>query len=137
MLDKKLLTEREVDVVNINMLQEFFETDIGKRMRLSHSVKREVPFVIKKNANEIINSLNNNDIILIQGIIDCYFYENDEIVIIDYKTDEIIDGNIETVKVEYSQQILSYKDAVEKITEKKVKACYLYLFDIGKAIEIK
>lgn len=137
MINKKLLTEREADVVNINMLQEFFETDIGKRMRLSHSVKREVPFVIKKNANEIINSLNNDDVILIQGIIDCYFYENDEIVIIDYKTDEIIDGNIETVKVEYSQQILSYKDAVEKITEKKVKACYLYLFDIGKAIEIK
>lgn len=136
MVLKKLLTEKEAAVVNINMLQEFFKTDIGQRLRLSNRVKREVPFIIKKKANEIINLLDNSDTILIQGIIDCYFYEGQEVVIIDYKTDEIIDGNLEPVKNEYSPQILSYKEAVEKITEKKVKACYLYLFDIGKAVEI-
>lgn len=137
MVTKKLMTEKEAASVNINMLCEFFETEIGKRMRASHKVKREVPFVIKKNANEIINSLNENDVILIQGIIDCYFYEEDEVVIIDYKTDEIIDDNLEPIIQEYSPQILSYKEAVEKITGKNVKECYLYLFDIGKAVEIK
>lgn len=136
MVHKKLLTEREAEAVNVEMLHEFFLTDIGKRMKASHCVKREVSFVIKKNADEIINSLDKNDVILIQGIIDCYFYENDQVVIIDYKTDEIIDGNFESVKNEYRTQILSYKEAVEKISNKNVKACYLYLFDIGQAVEI-
>ncbi len=137
MVAKKLLTENEAEVVNIDMLHDFFNTDIGIRMRASCNVKREVPFVIKKNANEIISSLNTDDVILIQGIIDCYFYEGDQVVIIDYKTDKIVDGIIEQIKDEYSPQILSYKEAVEKITGDKVKACYLYLFDIGQAVEIK
>lgn len=136
MVHKRLLTEKEAEVVNLEMLHEFFCTDIGRRMKESHYIKREVPFVIKKNANEIINSLNRDDYILIQGIIDCYFHEDDKVVIIDYKTDKIVDGNLEAIKQEYSPQILSYKEAVEKITCKKVKACYLYLFDIGQAVEI-
>ena len=137
MVHKKLLSEKEAQVVNIGKIQEFFSTDIGKRMKKSHYVKREVPFVIKKDANEIIPSLDKNDVILIQGIIDSYFYEDDQVVIIDYKTDEINNYDLEPVKKEYSQQILSYKEAVEKITKKKVKGCYLYLFDIGQAVEIK
>ncbi len=136
MVNKKLLTDSEAAAVNVEMLHEFFLTDIGRRMKASHYVKREVPFVIKKNADEIIASLDKNDVILIQGIIDCYFYEDDQVVIIDYKTDEIEGGNLEPVKDEYKTQILSYKEAVEKITEKKVKGCYLYLFDIGQAVEI-
>lgn len=136
MVHKKLLTEKEKDAVNVEMLHEFFLTDIGKRMKASPYVKREVPFVIKKNADEIIASLDKNDVILIQGIIDCYFYEGDQVVIIDYKTDEIAGGDVETVKNEYRTQILSYKEAVEEITGKKVKSCYLYLFDIGQAVEI-
>lgn len=136
MVNKKLLTEKEAEIVNIEMLYDFFNTEIGKRMVASPYVKREVPFVIKKNACEIINSLNKNDVILLQGIIDCYFYEDDQVVIIDYKTDKIIDGNLMQVKQEYSPQILSYKEAVEKITNKRVKACYLYLFDINQAVEI-
>jgi ATP-dependent helicase/nuclease subunit A len=137
MVHKKLLTEKEAEIVNVDMLYGFFNSEIGKRMIASPYVKREVPFVIKKNACEIINSLNKNDVILIQGIIDCYFYEDDQVVIIDYKTDKISDENLELIKQEYSQQILSYKEAVEKITDKKVKACYLYLFDISQAVEIQ
>ncbi|MGD9568261.1 MAG: helicase-exonuclease AddAB subunit AddA [Sedimentibacter sp.] len=136
MVHKRLLTEKEAEAVSSEMLADFFRTDIGKRMLSSSYVKREVPFVIKKNAHEIIHSLDKYDMILIQGIIDCYFYEDDQVVIIDYKTDRIKDGHLETIKQEYSPQILSYKEAVEKISGKKVKACYLYLFDIGQAVEI-
>jgi len=133
---KKLLTEKEANTVDTKKLEEFFHTDIGKRMKLSQTVKREIPFVIKKQANEIIHSLDESDIILIQGIIDCYFYEENEVVIIDYKTDDISQIGIDVVKERYKSQILAYKEAVETITNKKVKACYLYLFDIGDAVEI-
>ncbi|WP_246345932.1 helicase-exonuclease AddAB subunit AddA [Sedimentibacter hydroxybenzoicus] len=137
MVRKKLLTEKEAEVVDVKILMDFFKSDIGVRMMSSDLVKREVPFVIKKHANEIIGSLNENDIILIQGIIDCYFHEDDQVVIIDYKTDEInSDDDLKYATEEYRPQILSYKEAVEKITGKKVRACYLYLFDVSAQVEI-
>lgn len=137
MIMKKLLTEKEAKAVEIGKIEQFFNTDIGRRMKISHEVKREVPFVIKKQADEIISLLDKDDTILVQGIIDCYFYEGSEVVIIDYKTDDISQIGLEAVKERYKPQILSYKDAVERITNKKVKSCYLYLFDLGEAIEIE
>ncbi|MBP1926087.1 ATP-dependent helicase/nuclease subunit A [Sedimentibacter acidaminivorans] len=137
MIKKKLLTEKEANVVEVNKIVQFFNIDIGRRMKISPTVKREVPFVIKKKADEIITSLDKDDIILIQGIIDCYFYEGEKVVIIDYKTDDISQMGLKVIKEKYKPQILSYKEAVEKITNRKVKSCYLYLFDIGEAIEIK
>ncbi|WP_312831767.1 helicase-exonuclease AddAB subunit AddA [Sedimentibacter saalensis] len=136
MVIKKLLSEKEAAVVDERKIEEFFKSDIGIRMKESKDVKREVPFVIKKKAHEIIGSLNKEDVILIQGIIDCYFLEGEEAVIIDYKTDEVSRGGIEALKDEYSPQILSYKEAVEKITGRNVKECFLYLFDIGEAVKI-
>ena len=136
MADKKLLAQKEISVVNAGKIEEFFKTEIGQRMKASNEVKREVPFVIKKNASEIINSLNKDDVILIQGIIDCYFLEGDDVVIVDYKTDDVDENCTEAIKEEYSPQILAYKEAVEKITGKNVKECFLYLFDIGKAVKV-
>lgn len=136
MVAKKMLTDKEAAIVEVEKIVHFFNTDIGKRMLHSNYVKREVPFVIKKKAKEILCSLDEKDIILIQGIIDCFFYEDGEVVIIDYKTDDISQFGVEKVKNEYKLQILYYKEAVEKITNKKVKACYLYLFDLGEAVKI-
>lgn len=136
MAEKKLLTDKEKEVVNIKKISEFFETNIGKRMKKSSHVKRETPFVIKKEANKIIDNLDGNDIILLQGIIDCYFYEENEIVLIDYKTDTVHDNNIDMIINQYTPQILSYKEALEKITGKKVKESYLYLFDISKGLAV-
>ncbi|MEL7647439.1 MAG: helicase-exonuclease AddAB subunit AddA [Sedimentibacter sp.] len=136
MVHKKLLTEKEASVVDVSAIEEFFRSEIGIRMKNSPEIKREVPFVIRKNASEIINSLNNEDIILIQGIIDCYFTEGDDVVIIDYKTDDVQEAGLDKIVREYSPQILSYKEAVEKITGRNVKECFLYLFDAGKALKI-
>ncbi len=142
MVSEKLLSPEEAAVVNKKQILDFFESDIGKRMLKSKAIRREVPFVIKKQASEVIKTLNEDDEILIQGIIDCYFYEDDEIVLIDYKTDAVYYDNgyeksIELLKSRYLAQILAYKDALEILTKKKVKEAYLYLFDINMQIKIE
>ena len=131
-----ILTEDEAKVVNVSQIVNFFNSDIGKRMTNSSKVKRETPFVIKKQANDIIKNLNEDDNILIQGIIDCYFYEGDDIVVIDYKTD-VVNNNVDVLKRQYETQILAYKEALEKLTNKVVKECYLYLFDNNMQIQIE
>ena len=136
MVNTNILTEDEAKVVNVSQIVNFFNSDIGKRMTNSSKVKRETPFVIKKQANDIIKNLNEDDNILIQGIIDCYFYEGDDIVVIDYKTD-VVNNNVDVLKRQYETQILAYKEALEKLTNKVVKECYLYLFDNNMQIQIE
>jgi ATP-dependent helicase/nuclease subunit A len=99
-------------------------------------VRREVPFVIKRKASDIAGELDENDVVLVQGIVDCLFYEDGEAVIVDYKTDSVTEEEIENVRDEYREQVLSYKDAVEKITHTKVKECSLYLFSLSKTVKI-
>ncbi len=136
MADSGLLSSDEANVVNIKQISGFFESDIGRRMLSSGKIKREIAFVVKKPANDVIKNLNEDDNILIQGIIDCYFYEGDEIVLIDYKTDAVHD-NINSIKSMYETQILAYKEALEILTKKKVKEAYLYLFDNNMQIKIE
>jgi ATP-dependent helicase/nuclease subunit A len=144
MENKKLLTEAESKIAissYAEKIEEFFQSKIGKRIIDSSAVYREAPFVLRKKANDISGSLNKDDLILVQGIIDCYFIEDGEAVIVDYKTDKIdetkeIEFQINNLKNEYKDQIELYKEAVERITGKNVKECYLYLFSIGKEVKI-
>lgn len=137
---KNFITDSEANFIFNNYLDKiegFYNSNIGLRMRKSPVIKREVPFVIKKKADEILKNLNGNDFILVQGIIDCYFEEDDEVVIIDYKTDNINENQIEKLIIEYKDQITSYKEAIEKIKKKKVKESYLYLFSLGTEVPIR
>lgn len=142
MENKKMLTEIEANIVSntyAEKIETFFSNSIGMRIRESQDVKREVPFVFRKNAQDVLDSLNKEDLILVQGIIDCYFIEDNEAVIVDYKTDTIdetkeINSQINKLKEEYKDQVSLYKEAVEKITNKRVKECYLYLFSLGREV---
>jgi ATP-dependent helicase/nuclease subunit A len=141
---KKLLTEPEAKIAistYAEKIEGFFHSSIGKRIVRSSEVYREAPFVFRKKAADVLGSLNKHDLILVQGIIDCYFMEGDEAVIIDYKTDRVdetkdMTPQINMLKNEYNDQIALYKEAVEKITGKKVKECYLYLFSISKEVRM-
>jgi ATP-dependent helicase/nuclease subunit A len=141
MVENMLLSSEEASVVNIKQILDYFESDIGRRMLKSDTIKREIPFVMKKPAKDVIKALSEDDNILIQGIIDCYFYEDDDIVLVDYKTDAVHDNidlekSIELIKARYTAQILAYKEALETLTKRRVKEAYLYLFDINMQIKI-
>jgi ATP-dependent helicase/nuclease subunit A len=66
---------------------------------------------------------------MMQGIIDLFFIENNEVVLLDYKTDNI--NNIEELANKYNTQMKYYKIAIESITGLKVKEVYIYSFKAG------
>ena len=74
------------------------------------------------------------ELVLIQGIIDAFFYEEDEIVIVDYKTDRIFRG--EELAERYRAQLVYYGKALEMMTGKKVKERLIYSFTLGKTIAV-
>lgn len=137
MVTKELLTYEEAEIVNPEKILRFFQSNIGKRILKSDKIYREAPFILKKMASEVIDDLEDcKEELLIQGIIDCYFEENDELILVDYKTGNVFDGNEEIILRRYRVQMELYKEALEKITEKQVKESYIYLFDIDKEVKI-
>ncbi|SMC21303.1 DNA helicase/exodeoxyribonuclease V, subunit A [Clostridium acidisoli DSM 12555] len=135
MIFRELITENQGKAVDIKKIARFFKTELGERMLSSNNVKREVPFVIRLKASEIYN-LNSEEDVMVQGAIDCYFEENDGVILVDYKTDYVTEKNIEDIVKKYSIQLKYYSEALEKITGKKVLEKYLYLFYDGSIIEI-
>ena len=55
-------------------------------------------------------------------------------MLLDYKTDYVPEGRIETIRERYRTQITYYARALETLTGKKVKEKYIYLFSIGEVL---
>ena len=74
--------------------------------------------------------------IVVQGIIDAYFREGDKLILLDYKTDHIREGQEELLVERYKTQLLYYKDTLEQLTGLTVSETYLYSFALDKEIRM-
>lgn len=138
MVIEELLTDEESKVVNIDKILNFYKSPIGHRLLSSNCINRETPFVLKKKASEVISGLVDcNENVLIQGVIDCYFEEEDGLVLVDYKTDYVLEENLDNIVDKYRSQMILYKEALERITERKVKEAYIYSFELDKEVKVE
>jgi ATP-dependent helicase/nuclease subunit A len=138
MVELEFITQEDSSEINAYKILNFFRSDIGRRMTASGAARREVPFFTELAAADIYEHLDRevygSETIVLQGVIDCYFEEDGEIVLLDYKTDFVEDQA--AVVENYRIQIDYYASALEKLTGKKVKEKYLYLFYTDTAVEI-
>ncbi len=74
--------------------------------------------------------------LMLRGIIDAYFEEDNKIVIVDYKTDYVTEETKDEVVNRYRVQLDLYGDAIEKLTGKKVKEKCVYLFGLDEGVSI-
>ena len=77
-----------------------------------------------------------NESVMLRGVIDLYFEEDDGLVILDYKTDFVDKNNKKEIIHKYKKQIEIYADVLSKLTGKKVKEKYLYLFGIDEQVKV-
>ncbi|WXR61882.1 helicase-exonuclease AddAB subunit AddA [Peptostreptococcaceae bacterium AGR-M142] len=126
LLIKDFIKEEEIPYINKNNIINFFNSNMIKRIRNSKFIKKEAPFNLKRDVDD--------DFILIQGIIDLYFYEDDYIVLIDYKNDRL--DNLSAFASLYKEQIYLYREALERLTNKQVKESYIYSFYNNEFIKI-
>ncbi len=136
-----ILDEAEADLISRQKILNFVQSKIGQRMSKSNNIQKEMPFVIGVSPQEVyMKNVKSNSIVLVHGIIDCFFYEETEIVLIDYKSDYIKDINdislIKEIKEKYKIQLTLYKKSIERSTGAKVKQCLLYLFSIDSFVEL-
>ena len=91
-------------------------------------------FVISRSAAEIDEAWDPKERVLVQGIIDAYFLEGDEIVLVDYKTDRVRRGEEQKLVDLYHTQLEDYAQALQRMTGRRVKEKYIYSFALKKAI---
>lgn len=145
MVSNEILLEDEAKVVRVNKILKFFNNPLGKRMievykNNPNKLYREVPFYTEISSIEVNNELSEeykNENIRLQGIIDCFFEEEDKVILIDYKTDYIEEEKEDEFKNKYIKQLEYYSNAIFKIIGKKVDEKYLYSFYLDKYIRLR
>ncbi len=104
-------------------------------MKNAKEIKKETPFYTYINTKEIYNTQNSENI-LVQGIIDLYYInQQNEVILVDYKTD-YVEGSGEELIDKYKVQLEIYKKALEESLKEKVKHVYIYSIYLNKDIEI-
>lgn len=125
-------SDDERRVLSDRSLYTFFNSDIGKRLITSKRVERELPFSMLFDGSRVYPDVESGEQLFLQGIIDTAFVEDDQWVLVDYKTDRVKSGD-ELIR-RYKIQMDLYKEALETLTNMPVKASYIYSFRLHEAI---
>ena len=141
MCDSGYMTKAEAAVIDKKKFKKFIGSNICKRMCKAQSegkLKREQPFIIGLPVAEVYESVSDDstEIVLMQGIIDAFFEEDGQIVLVDYKTDFVKRGNSSELVQKYGKQLEYYTRALENITRKKVKEKIIYSFSLETEVYV-
>jgi ATP-dependent helicase/nuclease subunit A len=129
------LTKEQVDEVDKNKILRFYSSAIGSRVIKTEYLYREFKFSLLSPAEDYFPGGGANEI-LVQGVIDCYFEEDGELVLVDFKTDRVTDKNFKEKAKQYTPQLEAYADALKRITGKHVKERIIYFFAIDTACPV-
>lgn len=134
---KKIITEKERKAINPWDILKFTKTDIFESLKTAKEIHKEEPFYINIEANKVTDK-QSEDMILAQGIIDLYFIDKDNnLVLLDYKTDFAKEGDEQILQDRHKEQLYLYRDALESSLCRKVDNIFIYSIPLGKTIQIR
>ena len=146
------LSPEEYGLLNQEKLQKFLDSPLGQLFAKAYkenTLYREQHFmqeveyeklfpedgVVEEDAEEAVSSnAGGVEKVILQGIIDAFIMEEEGIILVDYKTDRVKDG--EELRNRYQKQIDLYSEALEQILGKKVKRRVLYSFSLGEEVDL-
>ena len=130
MVREEKLSLKQAECIKLKDIDTFAGSSIGERIKRAYAyggVKREQPFVFEYDRQ------------LVQGVIDLYFIEDGQLVIVDYKTDRVLRGRAgeDELRRRYSIQLDYYAMALSQITGLKVKEKVIYSFALGRSLTVE
>ena len=132
MKNQELLFPEEAEAVDWKKIMAFFQTDIGARAARADVLYKEAEFNLLKEME--------GTQVMVQGVVDCYFEEDDHLILIDYKNSYVNKTNreesLETLRRTYEGQVRIYREALEAIRGKPVTEAYLYLFSENDSLRV-
>lgn len=133
-----ILSQESKSVIDPKKVFKFFDSKIGRRALSSDYVGREREVLDNIDISVLYPEIGGSaeEFTMMRGIIDMFFEEDGELVVVDYKTDNMKGKTLKSIKEKYKLQLELYAKALEKITGKKVKEKWIYLYAIGKEVKI-
>lgn len=139
LVEDGLLTPQEGESVNRRAIRGLFASPVGQWLTTARAVHREYPFLCDLSAQSLetgkpVSGKGEQSPLLLQGVVDLILEWEDEVKLIDYKTDRVTQP--EELVRRYATQLACYKLAVEEYLGKPVTGSYLYSFGLGKLVEV-
>ena len=92
--------------INTEILYKYTQSSLFKELKEAKEIHKEEPFYINLSAKDIFDEAADNEMILVQGIIDLYYIDkNGNLILVDYKTDYVLDGNLSKLEEKYKIQL--------------------------------
>lgn len=136
--EKKFIAAGSAEGISLEGIVKFFHGPLGERFLAAPADRRyrEMPFLVALDCHALDPALPAGEkSILVQGIIDCLWQEDDgQWVLVDYKSDRIGPGQTHLILERYGGQIRLYRYAVEQILGQPVKESWFYLVTSGMMI---
>lgn len=136
-IGKGLIQIEDIKKLNQDYIYRFTQSNVAERMRkaqLLNKLFKEKQFVMGVKASEVVQESNSDELILIQGIIDVFFEEEGELILLDYKSD-IVDNEEQLIR-RYRTQLDYYSKALTQILHKRVKEMIIYSLPLAKEVRI-
>ena len=129
---QRKLTDEQASAVDVRAIVRFLRSDLAARIRKNaQTVRREYRFSLLRPVRDFA-TLDADDAVLLQGVVDCFFEEDGELVVVDFKTDRIGRTQIEERAEHYRPQLEAYSMALMRVMGKKVREKVLYFFSVGE-----
>lgn len=139
MIERRMLTVKQSEVIDLAAVAAFFTSLLGQRLLRANWVRREVPFSCMFPASRVYPETDESlaaEPILIQGVIDCLFEDEQGVVLLDYKTDRIVMKQWEAAAERHRFQLELYAEAIESVLGRKVNECHVFFFDGGQSVQL-
>ena len=131
LVEKQIITKEEAEEIPVEYIVNYTNSKLYKELKDAIEIHKEQPFYISIPTKEIYKEAkeqNSNKKVLVQGVIDLYYINKDnELKLVDFKTDYIPKGKEQEIRDKYKIQLQIYKQALEKALNKKVVSSEVYL----------
>lgn len=132
----EILTPQQGRAADPARIAAFFRSPLGREMMNSGSLEREFKFSILVPARDYYPQAGEEEQVLLQGVVDCWFETKDGITVVDFKTDRVSRGTMAARAAEYAPQLTAYSRALEEVTGRPVTRRILWFFHADGACEL-
>jgi len=133
------LKQEEREAVFEWKIHKFTQSELGIRMKEAKKcglLWTEQPFVVGIPAKEVYAESESKELILVQGIMDAFFEEGDDLILMDYKTDFVKSDAKTELTAKYKVQLDYYRKALEQLRGKQVREIWIYSFYAGEGFRL-
>lgn len=134
--ERRFLTPQQAQSVDPERIWQFFASPLGQEVALTPTLRREFKFSLLVPARRYYPKAGEEEQVLLQGVVDCYFENEDGITVVDFKTDHVKGDALTIRAAEYAPQLNAYGEALQEITGKPVVRKVLWFFSEGRQVEV-